>query len=242
MINKWNVIIILASFFSCKNQQIVDRYDHYQKATVLYDINFDQKKDLELFHIETEVNDEEITIKNGALDIDAIKGATIWFKEKLSAPTTIEYTVSVLDQGGENDRVSDLNCFFMAIDPRCPSDIFSCEDSIRTGRFADYHVLRTYYVGFGGNNNTTTRMRRYPGATRERPMLKEHDLNTPLIVANKKIKVKINVKSNIITYAHEGKDIFHMNDKLPYHEGWFGFRTINNHMQIHNFKIIGVSK
>lgn len=212
---------------------------NYPKTNdIIYDINFDGVEDLRYFKIETEINANEVTIKNGALDIDAIKGATVWLKDKLTAPIKIEYTAIVLNEGGPNDRVSDLNCFFMAIDPMCPSNITSCADSIRTGRFRDYHRLRTYYVGYGGHDNTTTRMRRYIGYTGERPVLEEHDIGFPEIIKpNEPIRVKIRVLGNIITYSHNDKIIFTMNDTLPYNEGWFAFRTVRNHLQIQDLKI-----
>ncbi|MFH4968326.1 DUF6250 domain-containing protein [Gaetbulibacter sp. M240] len=205
---------------------------------ILYKINFDDLADANLFEAETEVNDQEVSIKDEALDIDAIKGATVWFKKKLEAPVKIEYTAELIAKGGNNDRVSDLNCFFMALDPKCPSDIFSCPDSLRTGRFSDYHRLRTYYVGYGGHDNSTIRMRRYKGYTKERPVLPEHDLGEPhAIEANLPIHVEISVVENKIIYAHDGDTIFTMVDKLPYHEGWFAFRTVRNHMKISQFKV-----
>jgi len=236
-----NILLILVSclLFGCfkPSQQTTN------EGQVLFELNFSNASDFDFFKPETEINEQEVTLKERALDIDAIKGATVWFKEKLFAPIKIEYTVVVINNEGPNDRVSDLNCFFMALDPRCPADIFACDDSIRTGNFGTYHDLRTYYVGYGGNNNLTTRMRRYPGYTRERPMLPEHDLGPPLvIVPNQSIKVEITVKANKITYAHDGKVIFEMDDSLPYHEGWFAFRTVRNHLKILDFKVTQLYK
>lgn len=229
-------IISVLIITSCK--QKIEAISKAENGISIYDITFVDNEDLEKFKIETEVNNLEVQIKNGSLDIDAIKGATIWFKEKLTALLQIEYTAVVIDEGGPNDRVSDLNCFFMAEDPQCPSNILSCPDSTRTGRFGDYHRLRTYYVGYGGHDNTTTRMRRYLGYTGERPVLKEHDIGFPEIIKpNVPIKVKIRVLGNNITYSHNDKIIFEMNDTLPYHEGWFAFRTVRNHMQIQDLKI-----
>jgi hypothetical protein len=57
---------------------------------VLYDINFTKTSDFGYFNPETEINRQEVTVKNGVLDIDAIKGATVWFKEKLTAPVRID--------------------------------------------------------------------------------------------------------------------------------------------------------
>ncbi len=222
-------VILVFAFSACSQSN----------TQVLYDITFDKEADLLFFVEETESPEEgQLTIKNNALDIDAVKGASIWFKDKITAPVKIEYTVVVVDEGGPNDRVSDLNCFFMAIDPRCPDDIFSCPDSVRTGKFGTYHALRTYYVGYGGNSNSTTRFRRYPGYTEERPLLPEHDLAEPfLLKPNERMKIEIKIEGNKVSYGVDGKTLFQLDDDLPYHEGWFAFRTVRNHMKIYDFKV-----
>jgi len=209
-----------------------------QDDRALYKFNFENKSDLTHFKAETQINNSEIKLVDKALDIDAIKGATVWFKEKLYAPVQIEYNAVVVDKGGPNDRVSDLNCFFMAIDPICPSDLLKCPDSLRTGKFRDYHRLRTYYVGYGGHDNTKTRMRRYPGYSGKRPLLPQHDLGHPeLIIPNDTIRVTIKVNKDNISYSHNGRLIFEMKDELAYNEGWFAFRTVRNHMRILDFKV-----
>jgi hypothetical protein len=225
------VYVLFFIFISCESNDKID-------STLLYHISYDSKSDLSYFKIETEINNSEVTIKENALDIDAIKGATVWFKEKLYAPVQIEYKAVVVKEGGPNDRVSDLNCFFMAIDPICPSDISKCPDSLRTGKFRDYHRLRTYYVGYGGHDNTKTRMRRYPGYSGERPLLSQHDLGHPeLIKPNDTIVVSIQIHKDNMSYSHDGRLIFEMKDNLPYTEGWFSFRTVRNHMRILDFKV-----
>ncbi|MFM1748708.1 MAG: hypothetical protein RLZZ188_2374, partial [Verrucomicrobiota bacterium] len=100
-----------------------------------------------------------VTVESGALVIRDSAGCTVWWRERLTAPVEIEYEARVVMAGGPFDRLSDLNCFWMG-----------------TGRFADYNTLHTYYVGQGGNGNTTTRFRRYDG-TDARPLRPEHDLS-----------------------------------------------------------------
>ena len=97
-----------------------------------------------------------------AMEIDVPAGCTVWLKQRLDGPVMIEYEATVLRAGGANDRVSDLNCFWMARDSRSPDDLFATP---RSGKFADYNPLKCYYVGLGGNTNTTTRFRRYVGDT-----------------------------------------------------------------------------
>lgn len=59
--------------------------------------------------------------------------------------------------GGKNDRISDLNQFWMANDPN-NYNLFT-----RNGVFEAYDSLQLYYVGMGGNSNTTTQLRKYRG-------------------------------------------------------------------------------
>lgn len=175
-------------------------------------------------------------LQDGHLDINDAKGCTVWFKEKLSGSIMIEYDAVMVKRGGEFDRVSDLNCFWMAIDPKNPKDLFA--DKGRGGLFPNYHPLRLYYVGYGANKNTTTRFRRYPGGG-ERPVLPEHDLrdkkytHTP----NKVLKIRIIADGERIQYWRDGEKVIDFVDDDPLREGWFGFRTVRNHMKIDNFKV-----
>lgn len=64
-------------------------------------------------------------IQDGTLDINDVGGCTVWFKEKLSSPILIECEVTMIQAGGANDRVSDLNVFWMATDPANPENFFA---------------------------------------------------------------------------------------------------------------------
>ena len=54
------------------------------------------------------------------MELDTPAGTTVWFKPRLEGNVLIEYEVMVIDKNGPNDRVSDLNCFWMATDPTGP--------------------------------------------------------------------------------------------------------------------------
>jgi len=82
-----------------------------------------------------------VEIRESRLNIDVGGGATIWFKHRLEGYILIEYDVMVIENGGPNDRVSDLNQFWMASDP-ANTNLFT-----RTGTFTQYGNLRLYYVG-----------------------------------------------------------------------------------------------
>lgn len=177
------------------------------------------------------------TIKKGKLDIDDFSGCTVWFKQELEAPFVIEYDATVIDNGGDNDRVSDLNCFWLAKDMNNPDDFFENSEN-RGGKFQNYHDLRLYYVGLGGHDNSKTRFRKYDGKG-NRPVLPEHDLSDEkyLIKANKTNHIKIVVDGGTVQYYYNGLLVFDFNDLTPYKKGYFGFRTYKNHMQVDDFKV-----
>jgi hypothetical protein len=177
-----------------------------------------------------------ISAKNGGLDIDVPAGCCVWFKPLLRGPLMIEYEATVLSAGGANDRVSDLNCFWMARDPRAADDFFAHP---RSGKFTDYDQLLTYYVGLGGNTNTTTRFRRYIGQQDNRPLLPQNDLRDKpdLIVANQSQTLRLVASGNLIQFWRNEKKIFELNDPQPYTDGWFAFRTTKNHMLVKNFRV-----
>jgi hypothetical protein len=180
-----------------------------------------------------------VSAKDGVLDIDVPAGVTAWFRHELDGPVMISYDATVISAGGPNDRVSDLNCFWMATDPAAPGDIFAHP---RSGAFATYNSLHTYYVGLGGNGNKTTRFRRYIGDEVERPLLPENDLSTAdhpdkMIVANKSQTVRLIADEGLIQYYRDDERIFEFVDPQPYLKGWFAIRTTKNHMQVRNLRI-----
>ena len=58
--------------------------------------------------------------ENGTLEIDDAKRCTVRFIHKLSGPSMIEYEAFTIQLGGPNDHARDLNCFWMAVDPKYP--------------------------------------------------------------------------------------------------------------------------
>src|SRR5690606_12661121 len=114
-----------------------------------------------------------VGLKDDKLEINDAKGCTVWLKKDFSGSIMIEYEAEIIKNGGENDRVSDMNCFWMASDPESPDNLFAKSDW-RKGRFANYDSLQLYYIGMGGHNNTKTRFRRYSG-NGEKPLLPQYD-------------------------------------------------------------------
>ena len=172
---------------------------------------------------------------NGVLDIDAPAGCSVWFKPRLRGPVRIEFDATAVAAGGPNDQVSDLNVFWMAGN-RDGSAPFS---SPRSGKFAEYNDLLTYYVGLGGNRNTTTRFRRYIGDPELRPLLPEHDLTSPevLLLPNQRQRITLIAAGGRIEYRRDSRTLFTYDDPAPYVQGWFGIRTTYSHLRIERLRI-----
>jgi hypothetical protein len=178
-----------------------------------------------------------VVARDGVLDIDAPAGLTLWFKPMLAGPIAIDYSVQAVSAGGPHDRVSDINCFWMATDPAVPDgDVLARS---RTGKFADYDDLRTYYVGLGGNTNTTTRFRRYIGRPGDRPLLPENDRQSPadLIVPNAWQHLRLIADGERISFARDGRTLFSYRDPTPYTRGRFALRTTQSHLRVRDFVV-----
>ena len=182
-----------------------------------------------------------IQAHRSVLDVDAPAGCTLWFRPELQSPVMIQYEARMVRAGGPNDRVSDLNAFWMAIDARSPENLFETK---RTGKFSDYNQLRTYYVGQGGNSNTTTRFRRYIGDAEDRPLLPENDLRSPdvLLKPNLWQTVQLVASGNRIQYYRDRRLIFDFMDPAPYTHGHFGFRTTASHVELRNFTVYRIGR
>ncbi len=240
---RWFALLVLLVTFtrtgwsqSPKVMPVADKRIH--AGAVLFMDDFTHG--LDHWHVEME-KPGTVTAKDGVLDIDVPAGVTVWLQQELDGPVMIQYEATVVSAGGANDRVSDLNSFWMATDPKTPNgDVFARG---RTGKFAEYNSLDMYYVGLGGNGNTTTRFRRYIGVEVERPLLPENDLAVAQhpemgIVPNKTQTVTLIADGGLIQYWRDGAKVFEMQDAQPYTKGWFGIRTTKNHMQVRNLRIV----
>lgn len=183
-----------------------------------------------------------VKVQDGAMMIEDAGGCTVWFRKKLTAPVEITYEITAVSAGGPHDRVSDVNCFWMSNDPRPPSGPPFAAGHARTGKFADYDSLLTYYVGYGGNTNSTTRFRRYDG-TVARPLLPEHDLTAKhfLLTPNQPYNIRLVARDGTAEFWRDGEKIFTFRDPAPLTSGWFAFRTVSSHLVIRHFLVASVT-
>lgn len=228
--------------------------------------------------IEAESPSTRVLLRNDTLDITAPQGLSLWWDQPMKAPCIIQYQACVVLENGPFDRLSDLNCFWMASLPSTPlaSSVaplsrFSSAPPVqyvatesqlppppqqpltsplpsisqRKGRFVQSYRLQCYYLGYGGNYNTTTRFRRYQGDTlavtdpsRRPPILKEYTDSAHLLKPNHWYDIRIEVHS-------DGRTRFYIDDELlvDYHDpspllhGWFAFRTTWSHIRLTAFRV-----
>ena len=151
--------------------------------------------------VESESPDYKVTFQGDTAEIVSPKGLTLWRKEKMSGKVTIEYDACVVVES-DGDRLSDLNCFWMASDPQYPDNLWKRE-KWRSGIFLNCYSLQLYYLGYGGNHNSTTRFRRYDGDEsgitnpKARPaILKEYTDAGHLLKPNHWYHIKITNENN----------------------------------------------
>jgi rhamnogalacturonan endolyase len=173
--------------------------------------------------------------KDNKLVLDTKGGVTVWWNQMLKGNIRIEYDRKVILAGGVNDRLSDLNNFWMATDPH-NNNLFT-----RNGVLESYDSLQLYYAGMGGNTNKTTRFRKYEG-NGERRLLQEYTDPTHLLQANKVYHITIVVKNGVTSYWVDGKCYFIYNDPAPLKEGYFGFRSTKSHQEVSGFKVFQLEK
>ena len=230
------VVILFFHLFSKANLVIDKPIDtiEFKKGKILFADDFENN--IEKWFAELEIPEKsKVSIVNHQLDLEAKRGATIWFKEKLSGNYMITYDEWIVDQGGENDRVSDMNVFWMATDPE--GGFFH-----KDGKFPSYDLLHLYYAGIGGNENKTTRFRKYTGVLGDKAVIKEYTDSNHLIKGNKLYQIKIVVKDGRSQLYVNNELYFDYNDVNPYTEGYFGFRTTRSHQRFDNFKVYEIKK
>ena len=187
--------------------------------------------------VEAEDASSTVTWKGGTATIVAPKGLTLWCEDMMEGNVVIEYEARIVGDKRFRDekglvRVSDMNCFWMA-------DRYGGYG----GRFVDNYALSTYYVGYGGNWNTTTRFRRYSGDARgvkseeHRPaVLKEYTDERHLLEKDKWYKVRLEQRDGHAMCWVDGKLLVDYVDPQPLASGYFGFRTTMAVAQMRNFR------
>ena len=188
------------------------------------------------WRIEAESADAKVRFDGGTIDIDTPAGLSLWYTRELHGPVAISFEAMAVSAGGANDAVSDLNAFWMATDATARE---GAPPRGRSGAFAEYDDLRTYYVGIGGNRNTTTRFRRYVGSPGDRPLLPQHDLRTAadMLVPNRWTRIRLIADGSRIAVERDGRRVFTLDDPQPYRRGWFALRTTKSHLRVRDIRI-----
>jgi rhamnogalacturonan endolyase len=167
---------------------------------------------------------------SGKLWLDTRDGVTVWYSKPLQGNYCITYTRGFAADSGANNRLSDLNNFWQASDPR-NVNLFT-----RKGVLASYDSLLLYYAGIGGNYNSTTRFRKYDG-NGNRVLLQEFTDSPHLLHANKPYHITILVKG-ATTQLWVNKQVwFSYTDAQPLPAGYFGLRSTKSRQWVDDVEI-----
>lgn len=184
----------------------------------------------------------ELSSAGDTLEIVSPQGATLWYRQRLTGDYEISYRAHMVMRGGPHDRLGDLNCFWAAADPSHPDDLFA-RGEWRHGIFPRYKTLTLFYVGYGGNNNTTTRFRRYFGLGEKcddsvaRPVIGEYTDAEHLLSPERWLHVVIRVAEGVTTYSVDGEELFRAPVEEGAGDGYFALRLLENHVLIVGFEV-----
>ncbi|MEA5404344.1 DUF6250 domain-containing protein [Arcicella sp. DC2W] len=226
--NKRNLLLfvsILNILIACKLQI------HHHKILFTEDFQGVLNPQKWVSEIEPLPNSKVYTVNN-KLVLDTKGGVSVWFNQKLKGNYMITFKRKFVLNGGVNDRLSDLNVFWLVEDPK-NTNLFT-----RTGKFEDYDNLNMYYVGMGGNTNTTTRFRKYQDGNRK--LLAEKNEAKYLLKANHEYQIKIIVKDNMTSFWADDEKLFEAKDEHFPIQSYFGFRSTFSHQEIWDFKVVGL--
>lgn len=221
--------LLLITLFSMDRGTVFAQPNMKTTAKIIFSDDFKKDKKNWVCEFETPAT-SSMKIEDGKLDVVATAGGTIWCKNKLQGNIMITYNVTVVYTGGKNDRVSDMNTFWMASNPSS-QNMFN-----QSGKFESYDKLQLYYAGIGGHENQMTRFRKYDGIG-GKDILKEFTDKEHLLVGNQKYTIKIIVNNGLVQYFVNTILFWEYKDASPYNEGYFGFRTYISHQVYENFKV-----
>lgn len=210
---------IISIFLVCTLAGCVDKNNKksYEIDKLIFEDRFDGNLSSWITEVEpdTMVN---IEIINEQLVIDTDRGVTLWLNQELKGNLLIRYKRRVIMEEGTNDRLSDMNQFWMAADPR-DTNLFT-----RKGGFEEYDSLLMYYAGIGGNYNTTTRFRKYTGDG-NRELISDLTDEKYLLKPNHTYLIEILVRDGTTKLFLDNMEIFHFEDDKLLSKGYFGIRT-----------------
>ncbi len=213
------ITVLLFSFSAAAQKSQLIFTDYFNKQTL------DSNWVIET----TAVKGSSVSVQKGKLVLDTENGVTLWYKKQLKGNFEIEYTRTIVMDSGRNDRLSDLNQFWMATDLQ--KKMFT-----RKGGFKEYDSLQMYYVGMGGNYNTTTRMRRYNGKG-ELKIVGEYTDSIHLLQSNIPYHIKISYINGTSKFFVNGLLFFEFTDTAPFTKGWFAIRSTKSRQIIDDVKI-----
>jgi rhamnogalacturonan endolyase len=221
--------LVAMSFIALTACQSLKEKPAYEIDSLLFLDQFDTGMDNWVIEVDPD-SAVNIGIQDEKLVIDTDRGATAWLNQELSGNLLIRYKRRVVMAEGTNDRLSDMNQFWMARDPRNPN-LFT-----RIGTFAEYDSLLMYYAGIGGNYNETTRFRKYTG---DGNRVLVHDLTDEahLLKPNHTYLIEIMVKDGETSVFVDRDEFFNFKDDSPLSSGYFGIRTTWSRQEIDDLEV-----
>jgi len=161
--------------------------------------------------------------------------SVVWHKAVFESPFVMEFETTPLPAPEKfTAGVTDSIWFWLASDPRHPDDFFA-DTATRSANpsLHSYLPLRYYWVDFGGNNNTTTRLRYNP----LRQLIRQFTDAPRLLKRDRTYRITIVANGPHQEYWCDGKRWARFYDDDPPRAGRIGFRAFVADHRISNLRI-----
>ncbi len=121
--------------------------------------------------------------------------------------------------------------------------IFFARSEWRNGVFKNYNTLDLFLRWIRGNDNSTTRFRRYNGkyygvADDKSETITSRIYGYPAFTcSNQWYQISIRVQKGVTTYSVNGEELFRYSITGSEGDGHFGLRLLQNHVLFTDFKV-----
>lgn len=176
----------------------------------------------------------QVYVEQQRLIMDTQAGMTVWLDRPLSGNYRIEFLRQVLVAGLDNDRLSDMNVFWGAHEAGAAGQPYL---AVRDGVLESYDAMASWYVGMGGNGNSTTRFRCYDGSG-ERHLLGERLDTEALLEAGRIYRIRIEADEQQTSYWVDDRMMFQQALEGRPTAGYFGFRSVWSRQAISRFRVL----
>jgi hypothetical protein len=171
-------------------------------------------------------------------DIVFRKMSNCFLRKKFKAPVAFDCTITPVPTDEFTAGITDAIILWMAGKP--DGDLISYLDEQTSRQQSQLSVivpLNLYWVDFGGNNNTTTRLRKNP----YRHMIRQFTDKKRLLQRSRSFDITAAQNNGFVEFLVDGQPWIRSFDPHALEAGHIGFRAFCSDLELHSLKVWSIS-